>query len=287
MKKSVDLILVMTDKQITIHIHYWSSTGNTKLAAKLAAESLRETGAKVTLTDIRTAIGPLKKPVPTETIIEPCDLWIIAAPVHDFRMALIVEEFLSTIKTAIGQKVAAIFTCAGFEDRTPLQFSKILKKRGAVPWDWQTIICEDSWPVARNYLPMICSWNEPSVKRRELFKAWWRAVPGRLKDKCPGRSFWRIPTPLTPLTLLFRKSLIKHTFPLYIDSTKCTKCGACEKQCPTGRIIIDNFPDTPGECVACYGCINICPEDAIDTWLTKGAKRYKGPAIENKAEAKQ
>jgi NAD-dependent dihydropyrimidine dehydrogenase PreA subunit/menaquinone-dependent protoporphyrinogen IX oxidase len=280
-----------------IQIHYWSSTGNTKLAAELAAESLSETGAKVTVTDIRRMTanltndacenngalqksGALQKnnqsPDKTYTIDE-CDLWVVAMPIHAFKMALAFQEFLTNVKLCKGQKVAAIFTCAGFEDRAPLKLSKILVKKGASPWDWQTLICEDSWPVARNYLPMICSWDEPSTKKRELFKAWWRAVPGRLSDNCPGRSFWRIPTPLTPLSFVFRKSLIKHTFPLYIDMNKCTKCRACELQCPTGRISVDNFPESSGDCLACYGCINVCREDAIDTWFTKGAKRYRGP----------
>jgi len=273
--------------KLSFDIHYWSSTGNTRLAVELAAESLSETGSEVVVVDVGVELqrfndrqkGSDKATHSDEVFVEKSDLFILATPVHDFRMALIAEEYLRTLKFDENQKVAAIFTFAGFGDRTPLQFSKIAKQAGAIPWDYQNLICEDGWPVARNYIPPICSWDEPSEDRKEYFKAWWRAVPGRLQDNDKGRSFWSIPTPFTPLSFLFHKKLIKHTFPLYIDLEKCTKCRACEKQCPTGRIDVENFPETEGECVACYGCINVCNENAIDTWLTKGAPRYKGPQV--------
>ena len=255
-------------KDPKILIHYWSATGNTKLAAQLAAESLREAGAAVSVADIRDNDA---------SKIKDLDLWIIATPVYDFRPALPVEDFLNNLPSLDGIKVAAILTCSGFSDRTPTILANAIRRRGGIPWDLETLICEDSWPIARRYLTFIARWDEPTKQTQEDFKAFWRAVPGRLNANDSGRSWWRFPTPLTLCAPFYNRSLVKHWFRIWVDQEKCTGCGICSEKCPTGRMKIPNFPNPPGDCIGCYGCVNVCPVDAVDTWLTKGAPRYGGP----------
>ena len=44
----------------------------------------------------------------------------------------------------------------------------------------------------------------------------------------------------------------------------CTSCGLCSKNCPTGTINKDKgFASDPAECIYCYDCAAICPENAI------------------------
>jgi len=252
-----------------ILIHYWTATGNTRLAAELAGEALRETGAAVSLRDIRD--GDVRG-------VEACDLWVVATPVYDFRPALPVDDFLHGIRGLPGTKAAVIMTCSGLADRTPTRMAAMLRQAGASPWDHVTLYCEDSWPIARRYLTFLANWGEPSAQPKEDFKAFWRAVPGRLRAGDAGRSFWRPPTPLTLCAPFYARSLVRHWFPIAVDQERCTGCGACVERCPTGRMRIEAFPEPPGDCVGCYGCVNVCPVDAVDTWLTKGAPRYRGPA---------
>jgi len=62
----------------------------------------------------------------------------------------------------------------------------------------------------------------------------------------------------------------------YVNRDRCNKCGACaEEICPSGAIILDGqrYPVfDESKCVACNGCVNLCPQIAINTTLTK--KRY-------------
>ena len=52
-----------------------------------------------------------------------------------------------------------------------------------------------------------------------------------------------------------------------IDSEKCTHCGACVGQCPTGALYVE--PDTrkvaldSEKCIACRQCVPACPYRAI------------------------
>jgi len=249
-------------------IHHWSATGNTALAARLAEEALNEAGAVVTVESIRTA---------DPQAIPACDLWVIASPVFDFRPALPVEAFVKRARVAEGTPAAAIFTCAGFPDRAPTYLARWLRRAGARPWDWTGLMCEDAWPVLRRIWLRLCSVGHPTEPMVDKFRAWWRNAPGRLERGELGRRWWRIPTPLTPFSWFYRPWLMPHWFKIWVDTGRCTRCGECVERCPTGRMRIKAFPKPKGACVGCYGCVNACPVDAVDTWFTRSAPRYRGP----------
>lgn len=74
-----------------------------------------------------------------------------------------------------------------------------------------------------------------------------------------SRSFCRTTCPLGAFYALFAKAkLVK----LRLDSTRCTKCGACHRVCPTGVKFNENSDDV--ECISCMACINVaCKTSAL------------------------
>jgi NAD-dependent dihydropyrimidine dehydrogenase PreA subunit len=52
---------------------------------------------------------------------------------------------------------------------------------------------------------------------------------------------------------------------VYINSDKCTACGACAEVCPQGAIsIVDNLAViNQSKCIGCGECAAVCPTDAI------------------------
>ncbi len=63
-----------------------------------------------------------------------------------------------------------------------------------------------------------------------------------------------------------------------VDTTRCTRCGVCEKSCPYGVISLNPFPTfAPKKCYGCWSCYNHCPTRAIYTKIAKDAGHYPQP----------
>ena len=52
---------------------------------------------------------------------------------------------------------------------------------------------------------------------------------------------------------------------IYIDTERCTGCGACLEVCPTGalRLVEGKATIAPEICRGCEACLEACPEKAI------------------------
>ena len=86
------------------------------------------------------------------------------------------------------------------------------------------------------------------------------------------RPFCRYLCPLGAIYGLFNPiALVRYR----IDSTKCTRCGACQRAC---KLDIRTFetPNSP-ECIRCGDCRHACPHGAIQTHLNhQGEKQHDG-----------
>jgi len=70
-----------------------------------------------------------------------------------------------------------------------------------------------------------------------------------------------------------RREMLEKLSPLGridLDAAKCTGCGLCAGQCPSGALVISageagvfRLVFKYGICVACEGCVEICPEKAL------------------------
>jgi ferredoxin len=58
---------------------------------------------------------------------------------------------------------------------------------------------------------------------------------------------------------------------------RCKKCGLCVRYCPAHRLgFVHGYPKACGTCTLCFGCVNLCPTNAMQIWLfTEYGNPYK------------
>ena len=54
-----------------------------------------------------------------------------------------------------------------------------------------------------------------------------------------------------------------YIIPKNVNTEACTQCGICEEECPVDAVILDPYPEFDPNCIDCFNCIRLCPEDAI------------------------
>lgn len=93
--------------------------------------------------------------------------------------------------------------------------------------------------------------------------------------------FWcRVLCPLAALLGLFsRFSLLRlEKYP-----EKCTECKLCTKHCQGAATPIPGEDWENAECVTCFNCFNVCPEDALAFKLRWSPKPNRGPDMGRRA----
>lgn len=69
----------------------------------------------------------------------------------------------------------------------------------------------------------------------------------------------------TELTAELRSAIGKPwpIMPKNVDGEVCTACGTCADECPVSTITLNPLPEFGPECIDCFNCVRLCPEEAI------------------------
>jgi Pyruvate/2-oxoacid:ferredoxin oxidoreductase delta subunit len=66
------------------------------------------------------------------------------------------------------------------------------------------------------------------------------------------------------LGAMLKDPMIRFLMPApKLESDKCTECGWCVAECPTGSMAISKGPEAVDSCIRCYRCLTGCPEKAL------------------------
>lgn len=191
----------------------------------------------------------------------------IVFPVYFWGLPKTVERFLGDIR--ITNKNAYIFTIityGGMAVGVDGAVNELLKKQGV------RLSYGAKVKMVENYLTHF---------KVNDSKALWEKTDRKL-ERVISNIKCRDVSRITPYTAL-NKAVHQNYPPLKTDCGKlftlngCCHCGACTYVCPNGNITMENgSPKFGSNCELCFGCMHICPANAIDyNNKTQGKKRYK------------
>ena len=239
-----------------IAIAYFSATGNTQKMAEVIEPVFKERGASVDKFDITVKAARLE---PLD--FSPYDGVIFGAPIHSLRAPRVVRDWMKTLNGQ-GQKAAMFFTFGGFHVH-PTHYStrEILAKAGF------TVVSSAEFLGAHTFN-----------------KGGWDAVPSRpdASDFAVAREF-ALSTydrfagqdegilgdlEKTELSEEFLDAIEGFRFKVLTmlptrNGEECSLCMACQEQCPTGAMDAEKGEADITLCIACLGCLHVCPEDAL------------------------
>jgi len=202
------------------------------------------------------------------TIVEDCDLLGIGTPVFFYQAPFCIRDWLLRLPK-VEQRPYFLFVTYAVVVGTALRdMDDIMRKRGWQLIDHRAFLGFGSYQA---YLP----WPRLSVQFPDAYEDAKARQFGEfqvIKHVCwtkNKRNFLERPSKppwyRRRQKMFLSKWMVNMIHPSFLlDTTKCTGCGTCARNCPEGAItLIDEKPQFRGSCSRCYFCEKSCRQHAI------------------------
>ncbi len=240
-------------------IVYFSQGGTTRRIAESIALGLRHGGRVVDLCDLSQETPPA---------LAGYDSLGIGFPVYIFRPPFLVKDYLDALPELAGLPVFIFVTYGTYRGDAGDRARVALKNKGGREVGYFYA------PGAENFLGYLklgyqFSPNAPSKEQIENAQGFGQTLGSRLRQ----REWYKVEGDEPPAWIyrverfVTNRWLVKHVYSrlFRVNKEKCTRCGLCEKVCPTNNIAKDRrgHPVWGRSCLLCWYCEMKCPEEAI------------------------
>lgn len=227
-----------------IDVICFSGTGNTAYVVDVIIQVLEENGFEIC---VKSNLAPYVPEVNTSLLL--------AFPANSQSVSPYIWKYFRSLPNNRGTKVYVVFTLnESAVILSPLK--KLLLRKGYIPEG----AVEISMPNNMAYA------NDQSLNRMESAvsqaKTYALGIAGNSvtwEERCRGSALVSWLTRKTVLPWVSVRFLLK----LETDANKCTRCGACVRECPVQNIRITDLPIHDTRCEFCMHCSAVCKHDAI------------------------
>jgi len=249
-----------------IGIIYFSGTGNTKRIAEQIAIGVKDAGLTVAVYNVKDNPN-----------IDQFDSVIICSPVYAWRAPWPVRKWIKGLAKQNGKKVFVFITYAGDDSNSILRLARNCQDVGFEVIGWGRTVQPETWTVVRTEKILRQMEEHAKDKPSDNPIDFGKTAVDILKGDKPPMKLPRFKTSAYDLVIPFySKPALSMWFRIHVNRNRCTQCGLCAEMCPTGSIKLNPpYPRFTAPCAGCYGCVNLCPEEALESWFTRGKLRYK------------
>jgi Pyruvate/2-oxoacid:ferredoxin oxidoreductase delta subunit/flavodoxin len=250
-------------KNKSVDIYFFSGTGNTFLAAQKIAETLKSGGCQ-------TNLIPIEKADPSK--IDLTKTAGIGFTVACWNTYPLVRKFINDLPAANGTEIFVFCTMGDSSFRTQSEYAQILKRKG------YCVIGAKAFRMPNNFIAI--QNNEKNQRKISLAMP---KIERFAQDLLDGKAETGKTGILSKLcfkiscfiTGLWETRLSQKMMNLRVKKDRCVKCGFCQELCPTGNIVLTDYPSFKDKCQICLRCSSYCPAQAIDSFAVFGKKRYR------------
>jgi ferredoxin len=245
-----------------IVILYFSGTGNSRYAAEIAGNIIKEQPVSINEILRKNKFEPIQSDTPL----------VFVCPVYSWRIPRVVEAFIEKTDFSGNSNAYFIITC-GTDIGNAIYYVEKLCKRKALNFMGGTGV-----KMPENYIVMFKAPEQDEVENiLETAAEEIRSIAGIIKEQRP------LPERHVGILDIIKSFAVTPVFYClfirakgFFSTESCTGCGKCAASCPLNNITMQNSaPAWGGNCTHCMSCINICPEKTIEYKKnTKGKTRY-------------
>lgn len=244
-------------KMKSIHLVYYSATGNTEKAAKAIADTLASAW------DLPLKTVDFTRPEMRETAqnFETGDFVIVATPVYAGRVPNKMLPYVQTMLEGNGALALPVVTFGNRNfDNGLIELRTELENHGFHTVAAAGILTEhvfsDKLATGRpneDDLAALKNFAKQVAEKVDALDAA-PAEPIEVRGEFPAPYYTPLGTDGKPAVFLKAKPKTHED--------KCTDCGICAQVCPMGSISKENPAEVNGICIKCQACIKKCPTNA-------------------------
>ncbi|MHA1997338.1 MAG: EFR1 family ferrodoxin [Promethearchaeota archaeon] len=257
-----------------VFIAYFTGTGSTAKMAVEIGDGFRQLGHQVQLARMHRV---------NRDALDDYDVIGFGAPTFAYRAPRIVTRFLKRI--GVKNKRYFLFaTCGGQPGNTIWDMYKILTRRKG--WEFLDSITGYGPTNLRSWMPPRASTKFYTVARDFIRGEKHLSFVKSLVDACREPSGTRNKRDVKPrIGLIVWSWFFTWGWELRatvgfkrVNKEAYNRCGLCAvKICPAGAIQMgsNGYPSFKEmKCVGCNGCVSLCPQDAIWSYMTRNHQSY-------------